>query len=180
MIEINFGPSDYTRYAPGVSMEDNVVKVPEEGELPQIGPEVKVGDTYGQVMRYTTWPDPQLDWAREAFQILGYSELLSSNPVKETIQGFSVVTLVGSAESWQGPINKIMLLWIESRQEWIAIHKREWCEGAGGLWDERYLGPFALDEMCSQKILQAYGLPQGKFRPEEIKQMGPEKLEVSP
>lgn len=177
MIEINFGASAYTQWAPGVPKEENIVRIPEEEELPQIGPEVKVGDTYGQVMKYTTWADPQLDWARGAFQILGYSEFLASNSVKETIQGFSAVTLTRSAESWQGPINTAMLLWIKSRQEWIAIHKREWCEGAGGLFDERYLGPFALDEMCSRKILQAYGVPEGKFTLEEIRRMSPEKLE---
>jgi len=72
-------------------------------------------------------------------------------------------------------IREIKLSWIEPRQEWIAIFHRSWIE-TGYLEDEFYTGPFALDEMCANKILRAYGITEGKFSLDEVRRMCPERL----
>jgi len=68
----------------------------------------------------------------------------------------------------------ILIYWIEERGEWVAIIRRKWIEMV--FTDENYSGPFRLGEACCQKILQAYNIPNGKIRIDEVAKTSPKKL----
>ena len=174
MIEINFGASDYVMYAPGIPYKDNITKIPEEGALPRIGSEIKI--PRDQTRKYTTWINLEENWAGGSFGILHYAAIVESQPETTLVQGLPAVSLVADRRK-VSEHEEIMLLWIEARREWIAIYKNRWYEGEEGGHDELYLGPFALDDICSRKLLQAYGVHKDDFDINEVKSTPPEMLQ---
>jgi hypothetical protein len=85
-----------------------------------------------------------------------------------------VVRLEYSAEGgWEN--RGCILLWVEERGEWIAILSGSWVEMV--YEDESHSGPYALDETAARKILEAYGIPEGRIPLDTVHQTSPQALE---
>lgn len=70
-----------------------------------------------------------------------------------------------------------ILLWIEERVEWVLIWHETWTEG-GAMWDDdSYSGPFAINELCASKILEAYDIFAKEIKIEEVLHTSPVELE---
>ena len=50
----------------------------------------------------------------------------------------------------------VIMPWISHRREWVVLHHSSWLETCHK--DESYAGPYALDNYCAQKLMEAYSL----------------------
>ena len=148
MIEINFGKSDFTRYRPN---GENIVLIPEKGHINSIALVRLGGDEYDKVMNTQ---------AKQG-KIKGYPAVLIQKPREEP---------------WVHNY-ELFLLWIGERNEWVAIWYSEWCE-SGGKYDEFYTGPYAINDDCCRKILQAFGLSEAALPLDQVKKSSPSELEA--
>ena len=162
MIELNFG-------------KDNIIQIPKKGALPQFGHFVKAKYKYpsaGSTLHWTDYYNPSDNYG---FSFKEYIELSEIKPYKHDFKGYPAV----SVSRRQSPeyIN-LHMLWISERSEvgnrsiadscrigeWITIvHRKR--EVSASTYKESYFGPFALDEMCSGKILEAYQIRKRFFIP---------------
>lgn len=170
VIEINFGASPYVKNAPGVPYSENIVRIPKIGRLPTIGGKIEV--PAHEASDFTTWINVQENWSGGGFQIDDYSESAQSVPQITAVNDLPAVRYRIPTKG----IHEIMALWVEARNEWVAIYRNEWFESIEGGNDELYLGPFALDEIVSQKILQAYNLTPELLSLENVKGTKPDQL----
>lgn len=171
IIEINFSTSSYVRNAPGVPYSENIVRVPKIGRLPTIGGEIEV--PAHEAGEFTTWINVQENWSGGGFQIDDYSESARAVPQITAVNDLPAVRYHIPTKG----IHEIITLWVKARNEWVAIYRSEWFEGIDGGNDELYLGPFALDEIASQKIYQAYKVPPELLPLEDVKITSPEQLQ---
>jgi hypothetical protein len=93
---------------------------------------------------------------------------------KCNLRGFDSIDILVDEEHLG--YERLYLLWINQRKEWIAIYYRTWCEAAC-VWDEDYSGPFALNEFCSKGILGAYKIPESLISLENVRNISPSELE---
>lgn len=172
IIEINFGASPYVKNAPGVPYSENIIRIPKTGRLPTIGGKIEV--PAGEAGDLTTWVNLQESWIRGGvIQIDNYSESVRAVPQRTAVNDLPAVKYRIPTKG----IHEIIALWIGVRDEWVAIYRNEWFEGMEGGNDELYLGPFALDAIVSQKILQAYNLTPGVLSLENVGGTKPERLQ---
>lgn len=171
IIEINFGASSYVRNAPGVPYSESIIRIPETGRLPTIGEKIKI--PAGEASDFTTWINIQENWVGGAFEIDNYPESVRAVPQITAVNDLPAVRYRIPTKG----IHEIIALWVEARNEWVAIYRNEWFEGMEEGNDELYLGPFALDEIVSQKILQAYNLTPGILSLENVRRTKPERLQ---
>ena len=153
MIKINFGRSHYESYLYWMrpdedsTPKDKIIIIPEKGDLKIIPREII----------FSHEKDPKA-WEQN---------------LESPLNRLCIVFELPSDKMSSDEI--ILSMWVKEREEWIAILKRWWME-TSFYSDERYDGPHALNEMCSRKILQAYGIPERKFTLEEVRRMSPERL----
>lgn len=108
--------------------------------------------------------------------IVGYEESSQSEPKVTEVQGLpAVVFAIPPGRMWTGD-NEVMLIWIEKRKEWVTIWRDEWLESVRRGTNKCYRGPFASDDLGSQKILQAYEIPPDLIPLETVRKIGPEEL----
>ncbi len=176
MIEINFGKSEWILHRPDSpsNYPDNIVRIPQEGELPQFGTVVK--DERPQALS-TSWTaySPPYNYGPKGYEFTDYNEIMKLEPHQDDTQGYSSVVISRPRPKITDNDIELLMLWIEERKEWIVIWHRTWMESAF-LDDECFDGPFSLDEMCASKILQAYGIPEGRFKLDEVRRIDPERL----
>mgnify|MGYP006290322389 FL=1 len=69
-----------------------------------------------------------------------------------------------------------VLVWIQERQEWIALYHLCWYESSYGLEDvER--GPYALSPYCINMLIFAYGIPMTVKDEHNLRKRSPSQLE---
>jgi len=144
-IVLNFGASDYVRHAPSFLYKENIITIPQFGELPNI-------------------------------DIAGYNKSSQSEPRVTEVKGLPAVLFAIPPKRMGTGAREIFLVWIKERKEWVAIYKDEWLESMKWGTDEYYGGPFALDNLGSQKILQAYEIPAELMPLEIVRKTSPETL----
>ncbi|KPJ55352.1 hypothetical protein AMJ47_00570 [Parcubacteria bacterium DG_72] len=193
MIEINFGASEWMLkrfdYSP-TKYPDNIIVVPEKGEiirtpkgkelpleaaeLPRFGPIVK--DERPQALS-TSWAagSPPYNYGPNGYKFLEYDEVMKLEPTQANTQGYPSVIISRPRPDRTRYDIEVLMLWINKRNDWIVIWHRTWEESAFSD-DECFDGPFALNEACANKILQAYGISKGKFTLNEVREMNPEEL----
>ncbi len=71
--------------------------------------------------------------------------------------------------------NELAIQWVSQRGGWVMHRCRSWCEGAG-LWDNSHSGPYAVNETCAGKILEAYGLSALDLSPASAPTTSPSEL----
>ncbi|NQU77390.1 hypothetical protein HQ544_01700 [Candidatus Falkowbacteria bacterium] len=70
----------------------------------------------------------------------------------------------------------IFLIWISGRKEWVAVYHRSfWPEGSHGA-DASEEGPFALDQYCRQRLIQAFGLTPKCVDLNAVERLSPDDL----
>ena len=147
MVEINFGPSSYSQYTPGVPWEDTVISVPESKDLSEYQGLFSEDNTKKPVTH-----------------------------VEETYDKRPSVTIydisrIGSDDSYA-----LVMVWVDDMHKWVAFNRREWRESCTGEdWDHD--GPYKLELHHGAKILEAYKVPEGKLPAEEVLHTPPSKLE---
>lgn len=102
----------------------------------------------------------------------------NSLPVKSEIIAdakYPAVELILKRLLYHDIEKKLILPWIEARQEWIGIIYRKWRESEE-LY-ESYYGPYKINEHCLNKILQAYSLSSLNAPISKARSMGPADLE---
>ena len=161
MIYLNFGVSDFDRHCLNPCLpeetyndlfhsKENIIEIPEEGKLPVFGPIVKEVRSGQQFLECCF--EKLFDEYNELSKIDPEQDILLDRP--------AVIIRRPRKTAWDDNDIDLILMWIKERSEWIVIWRRTWTEGSY-CDDEFFSGPFALDEMCANKILQAYGLPKG-------------------
>ncbi|OGH24956.1 MAG: hypothetical protein A3B47_02555 [Candidatus Levybacteria bacterium RIFCSPLOWO2_01_FULL_39_24] len=151
IIEINFGKSDWVRSRPDTSSYgDNIIQISENATFSTLPPWVT--KEYDSLMRL---------------------------PAQETaVLGHSAISIKRERLAVMNEDYELIFIWVKNRNEWAVISHRTWIEGSY-LNDESFDGPFALDEMCANKILEAYAAPNQKFTLDEVRRMSPEKLKLN-
>jgi hypothetical protein len=194
MIEINFGKSEWVLHRPPYdslnNYPDNIIRIPEigeiirtpegrelplsAGELPIFGP--IVSDRRPQALSTSgTAYSPPYNYGPRGYEFPEYDEIMKLKPHQDNTQGYPSVIISRPRPKMTDNDIELLILWIEKRKEWVVIWHRTWDEGHF-LDDECFDGPFSLNEMCTGKILQAYGIPEGKFTLDEVRRMSPERL----
>ena len=72
--------------------------------------------------------------------------------------------------------DEAILVWIRERKEWVAISHRSWRESPSDI-GHSYDGPYALDETCARKLMEAYGVPLETVALTEARRLSPEQLD---
>lgn len=150
MVQINFGISSCSRYAPGVPWEERIMEIPETGELPKVSN-----------VQYLN-----LNKAKPTkFNVLNYSDVREDKYTELPAIRFKL----GSGSS-----DEIFLIWLGQRREWIAVQHSEW-SGEGHHIDESEIGPYALDDYC-RDILYRVGSVDKEKVPTNISKMSPSEI----
>jgi hypothetical protein len=79
-------------------------------------------------------------------------------------------------DSWEY-VHDVELLWVKARCEWVGIkhgYYQETCQING----EDHYGPYALDDYCRRKLLQAYGRTERDFSLAGVHRISPEQLAI--
>jgi len=159
MIELNFGLSQYVRNAPGEPLVDDKIWIPKEGALPEIGVSICAS-------AFPAFVAAQEDWHGGEYCLIDFPIIMESDPTRTEVLGYPAICIVGDRRNVQ-----VLFVWIESRGEWIAIYRSEWYEGPEGGNDVSYLGPFAIDRKCAEKLIAAYGSRGRQLSVAEIRKL---------
>ena len=149
---INFGVSDYSRYAPGVPWEERKMNILIDEQLEDLTfRHLKPGKA-----------DPRKSMVKNFSDVRGnkYDELPAV-----------FFRLIGErSNEWT-----IKLIWLKERQKWIAIQHLAWEECACRI-DESEWGPFKLSDYCKKMLAMAYGVDMKKLS-KDITTISPRELE---
>lgn len=149
-VELNFGTSPYVRNAPGESYKEEIIKIPIQGRLPILADLITGG----------------------SFHIRDFDKRIEAVPKLTTRIELPAVSVCIPTKG----IHELLFLWINERCEWVNLYYNEWCESMEGGNDFVYYGPFGVDKIGSQQILQAYGLSTDSLSPDEVIKTSPEQL----
>lgn len=153
MVQINFGISSCSRYAPGVPWEERIMEIPEARELPKL-----------INMQYL-----DADKARPSmFNVLNYSDVRNDKYTELPAVSFRL------AGGHTHNIYEIYLIWLEQRPEWIAIQHHEW-SAEGHHIDESETGPYSLDDYCKDMLVRVHEVNKEKV-PGDISKMSPSEI----
>lgn len=145
-VELNFGrgrwAEEHSFLKESASQPDRVLSIPLKGELPPIPFQSKFLE-YQLANVYKSW--------------IG---------VRSGDQDIKLATIEFPVEAdWASSFEtemRVMMVWVESRGEWVALGRREWFES--GMWrDDEHLGPYAPDGYCQRKLLDAFGVPKNSI-----------------
>ncbi len=159
MIELNFGKSKWKNrwiYTRREGIRDNIIQIPEKGELPLFGQFVR--EKYLSPGLVLHWMDCYHSSYNYGLMFREYAELAEIKPYKDNIKGYPSVSVSRSRPNCTETDINLHMLWISERDEWIVIVHRKW-EESPFRDDERYehyFGPFTPDDMCADKIAEAY------------------------
>lgn len=67
---------------------------------------------------------------------------------------------------------RVILLWIEERNEWIAITYKKWEEEF--FHEETYRGPYEIGDFGERKLLEAYGIAWQRITRRAVRNTSPE------
>ncbi|MBU0535433.1 MAG: hypothetical protein KKE20_00575 [Nanoarchaeota archaeon] len=149
MIELNFGKSEFVMGSSPQATKDEpdmIINVPASGDLE--GRVLCIGNSIPH---------------------------LSKLQAKD--QEYDAIVIVGE-ESYRQDFaleRKTYLAWIPRRGEWVGIEYERW-EESRPRNDERYSGPFALNDRCEEIISKIYQLPESWKNKVKITKTAPSEL----
>lgn len=155
MAAINFGISSYSRHAPGAPLKERLMDIPDSGKLKGMPSGVNyIYENNSKPVRFCI-----------------YSHIKDDKHTRLPVIQFGLA----ARNPETNDISEIYLIWLEKRNEWIAVNHHMWNE-AGGYIDECESGPYAADDYCRDMISIAYSVDKGKLGG-DISKMSPSELE---
>jgi len=153
MAEINFGISSYSRHAPGVPLEERIMKIPDEGALEPLN-KLDMGSMFGQAGagEGCIFRDDYIPKTRDYLlphKVSPEKFIMQSDPKVKAVRFDLASDLVDQYDMY--------ILWIDERKEWVAVEHRSFEESTMNI-DESETGPSALDYYCKTMLAEAYGL----------------------
>lgn len=151
MVELNFGASNYSRWAPGVPLVENKIFIPETGDLRR-----RSIDDYGG---------------------FGPEEIKKLVPEETCLYGCPVISFKKNISATRWYERTLYLIWITEREEWVEIEHDHWIE-ACCQDDESCSGPWELSDFLAEKILEVYGISSDiGLAVEKVRYTSPAELE---
>ena len=173
-IELNFGKPEFAKKCPGPDypgcVADLIVWIPEEGVLPRFGVSgVQLSPGYAGGI------SPPYIYGPDGYEFEEYGAIkVALQKRSSTLDRPSVIVGPVPTSGTYAEV-ELVLLWIRERGEWVALWHRNWLENVWGT-DDSYDGPFEIDTMCANKILQAYGILDKTVPLDEVRGVSPEQL----
>lgn len=156
ILELNFGISSCSRHAPGYQLEERIMGIPLIGVLQNIS------DFEIQYL------DPK-DCEPRRFNLSNYSDVRGDKYTHLPAVSFPL------AKEFTLD-HEIYLVWVDQRKEWVAFNHSEWL-GSCNYPDELESGPYALDDICKTKLLEAYKVPPDNVELADAHTFSPSRLE---
>ncbi len=153
MVSINFGISSYSKHMPGVALEERIMQVPEGSELPNCPAREYLDEIEAEPRIFSLW---------------NYQDCRNNTYTK-------LPAVLFRLRADKQDISEMYLIWLQPREEWIAVQHRKWIEACCHT-DEAERGPYSLDEYCKKMLSMAYGVDKDLIEG-DIARIGPSTLE---